>query len=48
MTGILPAVTAGDVEVTGGNLVLVVIVALIALGALAMGAMFRKEVLAAG
>ena len=36
------------VEVTGGNLVLVVVVALIALGALAMAVMFRKEVLAAG
>src|SRR3954451_6712495 len=44
MTGISPAV----VEVSGGNLVLVVIVALIALGALAMAAMFRNEVLAAG
>src|SRR5689334_6960454 len=44
MTGISPAV----VEVSGGNLVLVVVVALIALGALAMAAMFRTEVLAAG
>lgn len=44
MTGITPAV----VEVTGGNLVLVIVVALIALGALAMAAMFRQEVLAAG
>jgi K(+)-stimulated pyrophosphate-energized sodium pump len=44
MTGIYPAV----VEVSGGNLVLVIIVALIALGALAMGLMFRQEVLAAG
>ncbi len=44
MTGILPAV----VEVSGGNLVLVIVVALIALGALAMGLMFRQEVLAAG
>src|SRR5262245_58574012 len=48
MTGFNPAVTALAVEVKGGNLVLVVVVALIALGALAMGAMFRKEVLAAG
>ena len=47
MTGIVPATTAEGVEVTGGNLVLVVVVALIALGALAMGVMFRKEVLAA-
>jgi K(+)-stimulated pyrophosphate-energized sodium pump len=44
MTGIAPAV----VELTGGNLVLVIVVALIALGALAMAAMFRQEVLAAG
>ncbi|KQW47102.1 potassium transporter [Nocardioides sp. Root1257] len=44
MTGIHPAA----VEVTGGNLVLVIVVALIALGALAMAAMFRQEVLAAG
>ncbi|ANH38009.1 K(+)-insensitive pyrophosphate-energized proton pump [Nocardioides dokdonensis FR1436] len=43
MTGIAPVV----VEVTGGNLVLVIVVALIALGALAMAAMFRAEVLAA-
>jgi hypothetical protein len=48
MTGFNPAVTAMKVDVTGGNLVLVIVVALIALGALAMGAMFRKEVLAAG
>ncbi|NUS54042.1 MAG: sodium-translocating pyrophosphatase [Streptomycetaceae bacterium] len=44
MTGIEPAV----VDVSGGNLVLVVVVALIALGALAMATMFRQEVLAAG
>ncbi|WP_122816147.1 sodium-translocating pyrophosphatase [Nocardioides pantholopis] len=43
MTGISPAV----VEVSGGNFVLVVVVALIALGALAMAAMFRQEVLSA-
>ncbi|GAB2623697.1 sodium-translocating pyrophosphatase [Nocardioides ginkgobilobae] len=43
MTGTLPAV----VEVSGGNLVLVVVVALIALGALAMAAMFRREVMSA-
>src|SRR5690349_4297043 len=48
MTGFNPAVTALAVEVKGGNLVLVIVVALIALGALAMGVMFRKEVLAAG
>src|SRR3954449_5211086 len=44
MAGIVPAV----VHVSGGNLVLVIVVALIALGALAMAAMFRQEVLAAG
>ncbi len=44
MTGIIPAV----VHLSGGNLVLVIIVALIALGALAMAYMFRQEVLAAG
>jgi K(+)-stimulated pyrophosphate-energized sodium pump len=44
MTGIAPAV----VDVSGGNLVLVIVVALIALGALGMAWMFRKEVLAAG
>src|SRR4051794_30091371 len=43
MTGITPAV----VELSGGNLVLVIVVAVIALGALAMAVMFRKEVLAA-
>jgi K(+)-stimulated pyrophosphate-energized sodium pump len=44
MTGIHPAV----VELSGGNLILVVIVAVIALGALAMAFVFRQEVLAAG
>ena len=46
MTGIHPAVM--DVELSGGNFTLVVIVAVIALAALAMAAMFRSEVLAAG
>lgn len=46
MTGILPAVVTPELE--GGNLVLVVVVALIALGALGMAAMFRSQVLAAG
>jgi K(+)-stimulated pyrophosphate-energized sodium pump len=46
MAGIIPA--AVDVEVTGGNLVLVILVAVIALGALAMAALFRSEVLSAG
>ena len=44
MPGIVPAV----VDVSGGNLVLVVVVAIIALGALVMAAVFRSEVLAAG
>ena len=44
MTGLHPVV----VDLAGGNLVLVIIVALIALGALGMAVMFRKEVLAAG
>ncbi len=44
MTGLHPVV----VDLAGGNLVLVVIVLLIALGALGMAVMFRKEVLAAG
>jgi len=43
MTEIVP----GVVDVSGGNLVLVVLVAVIALGALAMAAKFRAEVLAA-
>ncbi|CAA9385212.1 sodium-translocating pyrophosphatase [uncultured Nocardioides sp.] len=46
MTGILPAVVEPDL--TGGNLTLVIIVALIALGALGMAAMFRSQVMAAG
>ncbi len=46
MTGILPAVVKPELE--GSNLVLVVVVALIALGALGMAAMFRSQVLAAG
>src|SRR6186997_2031773 len=44
MTGLNPDV----VHLSGGNLVLIIIVALIALGALAMAMMFRQEVLAAG
>jgi len=43
MAGIHPEV----VDLSGGNLVLVIVVALIALGALGMAAMFRNEVLAA-
>jgi K(+)-stimulated pyrophosphate-energized sodium pump len=37
-----------EVDVTGGDLVLVVVVALIAAGALAMASLFRSEVLRAG
>ena len=44
MTGILPAV----VDLSGGNFVLVLVVFLIALGALGMAYKFRQEVLAAG
>src|SRR3954462_3650517 len=44
MTGLNPEV----VQLDGSNLVLVVVVGVIALGALAMAAMFRNEVLAAG
>ncbi len=44
MAGIIPAA----VEVTGSNLVLVVLVAVIAIGALGMAALFRSEVLSAG
>src|SRR5919107_808042 len=46
MTGILPAVVKPELE--GGNLVLVAVVAVIALAALGMAAMFRSQVLAAG
>jgi K(+)-stimulated pyrophosphate-energized sodium pump len=44
MTGLIPE----TVQLGGSNLVLVVVVAVIALGALGMAAMFRNEVLAAG
>src|SRR5688500_3599242 len=44
MHGVNPA----GVDGSGGNLVLVIVVALIALGALGMAWMFRQEVLAAG
>src|ERR1700709_2456386 len=44
MTGFIPAVLHLD----GSNLVMVVIVAVIALAALGMAAMFRNEVLGAG
>ena len=51
MAGIFPAVvtelSVDTVDLTGGNLVLVIVVALIALGALGMAAMFRAEVLSA-
>jgi len=51
MTGIFPAVvtqlSVDTVDLSGGNLVLVIVVALIALGALGMAAMFRSEVLSA-
>jgi K(+)-stimulated pyrophosphate-energized sodium pump len=44
MTGLIPE----TVQLGGSNLVLVIVVAVIALGALGMAAMFRNEVLAAG
>jgi K(+)-stimulated pyrophosphate-energized sodium pump len=44
MTGLNPEI----VHLSGGNLVLVIIVALIALGAIGLAVMFRNEVLAAG
>jgi K(+)-stimulated pyrophosphate-energized sodium pump len=44
MTGLIPDV----VQLDGSNLVLVILVGVIALGALAMAAMFRNEVLDAG
>jgi K(+)-stimulated pyrophosphate-energized sodium pump len=44
MTGLIPE----TVHLGGSNLVLVIVVAVIALGALGMAAMFRNEVLAAG
>ena len=46
MTGIIPAVV--EPELTGTNQLLVIVVLAIALGALAMAVVFRKQVLAAG
>ncbi|WP_148616214.1 sodium-translocating pyrophosphatase [Nocardioides rubriscoriae] len=46
MAGIVPAAVDG-VDVSGGNLVLVIVVALIALGALGMAFVFRTEVMSA-
>ena len=46
MTGILPAVV--EVDLAGSNLMLVVLVAVVALGAIAMAVIFRSQVLAAG
>ena len=47
MSGLVPLAAASPVELAGGNFVLVIVVLLIALGALGMAAMFRKEVLSA-
>jgi K(+)-stimulated pyrophosphate-energized sodium pump len=47
MSGLNLAETGADVSLSGGNLTLVVLVAVIALVALGMAAMFRREVLAA-
>ncbi len=46
MTGILPAVVKP--ELTGGDLILVLVVLAIALGALVMAAIFRQQVMSAG
>ncbi|WP_166345229.1 sodium-translocating pyrophosphatase [Phytoactinopolyspora limicola] len=48
MTGPLPAADGLTVSLSGENLSYVIIVALIALAALVMAALFRREVLAAG
>ena len=47
MSGLVPLAAASPVELAGGNFVLVIVVLLIALGALGMAAMFRREVLSA-
>src|SRR3546814_7694637 len=44
----MPGIHPAAVDVSGGNLVLVIVVAVIALVALGLAAMFRSEVLAAG
>ncbi|WP_051218032.1 sodium-translocating pyrophosphatase [Nocardioides insulae] len=43
-----PGEPGAGIDVAGGDLILVVVVALIGLGALALAAVFRREVLAAG
>jgi K(+)-stimulated pyrophosphate-energized sodium pump len=49
MTGLYRAAEGGsEVSLSGGNLSYVVVVALVAIAALVMAAMFRREVLAAG
>jgi len=47
MSGPVPLAAASAVELSGGNLVLVVVVLLIGLGCLGMAVMFRREVMAA-
>jgi K(+)-stimulated pyrophosphate-energized sodium pump len=47
MSGVNLAVVDSDVSLSGGNMTLVIIVAVIALVALAMGTLFRQEVLSA-
>lgn len=46
MSGPVPLAAASAVELSGGNLVLVVVVLLIGLGCLGMAVMFRREVMA--
>jgi K(+)-stimulated pyrophosphate-energized sodium pump len=48
MSGVTLAASGADVSLSGGNTAFVVVVAAIAVVALAMAAMFRREVLAAG
>ncbi|MGH3366416.1 MAG: sodium/proton-translocating pyrophosphatase, partial [Nocardioidaceae bacterium] len=48
MSGLTLAATGADVSLSGGNTAFVIVVAVIALIALAMAAVFRREVLAAG
>ncbi|GAB3988297.1 sodium-translocating pyrophosphatase [Nocardioides marmoraquaticus] len=47
MSGPVPLAAASAVELSGGNLVLVVVVLVIALGCLGMAVMFRREVMSA-
>ncbi|HET7328660.1 MAG TPA: sodium-translocating pyrophosphatase [Nocardioidaceae bacterium] len=48
MSGLTLAVSGADVSLSGGNTTLVVIVAVVAVGAIVMALVFRREVLTAG